>query len=406
MRDGGRGTTAGRARLRFRAGLMTGQVALALMLLAGSGLLVRSWLNVRAASPGFGADNALFFEVGLSSQDYPDRERAVQFHSDVAARISALPGVDNVAYATCLPLDGYCWGESVLPDGDVDAERVVVSMRRVSPAFFDALELPLVSGRPFTSGAPVDEVVLSEEAARRLFPEGGAVGRRIGYGSASDAQWFPVVGVAADAATTSVMEDSPEPVFYLPIRDNRVQTVGLHRMSFIVRTAGDPAALAPAVRSVIHDIDARTAVARVRTLADVLAADRAQIALATVLLVLAAGVALLLGALGIYAVFAYVVGRRTAEFGLRLALGARASHVFRIVFRQAGIITLSGFVLGLAGAAVLTRSLATLLFGVQPLDAGVFGLASVILLAIACMAAFLPARRASRLHPVEALRLD
>jgi len=409
LRDGGRGTTAGRARLRFRAGLMAGQVALALMLLAGSGLLVRSWLNVRGTSPGFHADNALFFEVGLSSGDYPDRERQALFHTEVAARIAALPGVDAVAFATCLPLDGYCWGEGVVPEGGAAGERVVVSMRRVSAGFFAALELPLVAGRSFTTdaGPGADEVVLSERAAKRLFPDGSAVGRQVGYGSGGpDAQWMRVVGVAADAATTSVMESSPELVVYLPIRDARLETVSLNRMSFIVRAGREPSAVAISVRTVIREIDAQTAVARVRTLADVLAADRAQIALATVLLVLAAAIALLLGAIGIYAVFTYVVGRRTAEFGLRLALGARATHVFRTIFRQAGVITLTGFAFGMAGAAALTRSLATLLFGVQPLDAGVFLLASVILLTIAFAAAFVPARRAWRLQPVQAMRQE
>jgi predicted permease len=413
LREWSRGATAGQGRLRLRSVLMAGQVALALMLVAGAGLLVRSWLHVRAASPGFYADDALFLDVGLSPVDYATREEAAIFHEQLAGRIRALPAVRGVSYATCLPLDGYCWGEQVAPDAASAAAGVapvVVSMRRVSPGFFSALELPLVDGRAFTDAeraARADVVVLSEETAKRLFPDGSPVGRRVAPGDGGpDAQWYTVIGVAADAATVSVMEQVPELVFYLPIRDSGDAGVTIHSMSCAVRTSGDPLAVLPGIRSIVGDLDPDLALANVRTLDAVLADDRAAVSFTTVLLLVAAVVGLMLGALGIYAVVSWVVGRRTAEIGLRLALGARATDVLRIVFRQAGIATAAGLIAGIFAGAVLARLLTSMLHGVRALDGAVFASASLVLILVAAGAAAVPASRAWRLRPVDALRSE
>jgi predicted permease len=415
LRDGGRSVTAGRARLRFRGALMACQVALALMLLAGSGLLLRSYLHVREADTGFRTRDALLFSIGLSTRDFPTRERAEQFHDELAQRVAALPGVRSVGFGTCLPLDGYCWGERASAEGaslaNEEEAGTVVSMRRVSPGFFTALQLPMVAGRPFLPDdhdTRVDVVVLSRATAQRLFPGQDAVGRRVTIGGGSDGQPYTVVGVAADAPSRSVTETAPELVFYLPIRDARDNegTVTIHGMRFVVRTEGDPAPLLPAIRAIVQQLDPGTALANARTLQEVLASDRANITFTTALLLLAAVVAMMLGGLGIYAVVSHVVGRRTAEIGLRLALGAGIGDVLRIVFRQAGLVTLIGVIAGLAGAALLTRSLSSLLFGVAPLDAGVFLLATVALLLVAACATALPARRAWRLRPLDALRVE
>jgi predicted permease len=410
--DGGRGSTASRARLRFRSFLMAGQVALALMLLAGSGLLVRSYLRVRDASPGFTARNVLFFDVGLTASGYGTKAAAAQFHDRLADRIGALPGVERVGIATCLPFDGYCWGEGITIDGESRSEENSpnVSMRRVSPGFFETLQLPMVAGRAFTAEdarARADVVVLSEATARRFFGNADPIGRRVTIGDGG-LQWYTIVGVATDAASHSVMEAARELVFYLPIRDSRddPRTVSIHGMRFLVRTSGAPEELAPAVRAIVGELDPGLALDRVRTLDSILAADRAPVAFTAGLLLIAGGVALLLGALGIHAVVSYVVGRRTAEIGLRLALGARAGHVLGMVFRQAGAATLAGVVIGLAGAALLTRLLTSQLFGVEPLDPAVFAAATGLLLVAAFSAAAIPARRASRLRPLDALRVE
>jgi putative ABC transport system permease protein len=409
LREESRSSTAGRARLRFRAVLMAGQVALAMMLIAAAGLLLRSHANARSANPGFAARDVLFFDIALPFQSYPERDAATVFYQRVLDRVSGLPSVEGAAMATCVPMDGYCWGESMLAEHSdpVAADGgPVVSLRRVSPGYFGALDLPVLAGRTFLpDDARDDVVVLGREAARRLFPDGEAVGRRVTPGSGdAEGQWFTVVGVVADVATRSVMEASPEPAVYLPIRDTRDATVTLHRMIYIVRTAGNPGGLVPAVRAAVRELDAEVAVARARTLRDVLAADRAIISFGTMLLVIAGGVALVLGALGIYAVFSYVVGRRTTEIGVRLALGASAADVAGLVLRQAAIVTAVGAVVGLMGAAALTRTLSSLLFGVRPLDALVFMVSTVLLLVVALAAAAIPARRAWRLRPVEALR--
>jgi putative ABC transport system permease protein len=414
LRDGGRSTTAGRTRMRVRALLMAGQVALALMLLAGAGLLLRSYAHVRAASPGFDARNVLFFGLQRSNADRSP-ETAHTFHADLAERIRALPGVQSVGLATCVPFDGYCWGEGVFRedrDPAVEGNEVVVSMRRVSAGYFDALRIPMVGGRPFSASdeaVHADVVVLSEAVAAQLFPNEDPIGRRVAPGGGgANAHWYTVVGVVADVATKSVMESSPEPVFYLPLMDSRPDRgmVDINTMTYTVRTDADPVAIVPAIRSIIAADAPDVPMARVRTLDSMLAADRGRIAFATVLLVLAATVALLLGAVGIHAVFSYVISRRTAEIGLRLALGASAGDVLRIVLAQAGTVTLVGTVAGLAAAAGLTRLLSSLLFGVEPLDAGVFIAATSILLLVALLAAVLPARRAWRLRPVDALRTE
>jgi putative ABC transport system permease protein len=412
LRDGGRNATAGRARLRLRAALMAGQVALALMLLAGAGLLVRSYAHVRQTSPGFAERNVLFF--GILRPDNADRtHRASEaFHIGLANRVAALPGVQTVGLTTCVPLDGYCWGESVIREDGESEAALVVSMRRVSASYFGALQVPIIAGRPFVpedEARVADVVVLSNAVAQRLFPGEDPVGRRIAPGgSRANAQWFTVVGVAGDIATRSVMEGTPELVFYLPITDSRPGEgpVWIGHMNYAVRTEADPATLIPMVHAAVSEMHPDVPLARVRTIEQMLAADRAQIAFTAALLLLAAFVSLVLGAIGIYAVFSYVVGRRTAEIGLRLALGASARDVLGIILRQAGGVTLVGVVVGLVSAALLTRLLSSLLFGVQPLDAGVFAVATGLLLLVAFGAAALPARRAWRLRPVDALRVE
>jgi putative ABC transport system permease protein len=407
LRDGGRNATAGRARLRLRAALMAGQVALALMLLAGAGLLVRSYLHVRETSPGFHARNVLFFGILR-----PDHEASETFHAGIAERIAELPGVQSVGLTTCVPLDGYCWGESVVRENSEPGSALVVSMRRVSAGYFDALQVPIIAGRPFLPADEVsdaDVVVLSDAVAKRLFPGEDPVGQRVSPGDGrTNARWFTVVGVARDVATRSVMESTPELVFYLPVTDSYAGNgpVSIHQMNFAIRTEADPATLIPMIRAAISELQPSVPLSRVRTVEQMLADDRAQIAFTTVLLLLAATVALVLGAVGIYAVFSYVIGRRTAEIGLRLALGASARDVLGIILRQAGVVTLIGVGAGLLAAASLTRLLSNLLFGVQPLDAGVFSIATALLLLVAFGAAALPARRAWRLRPVDALRVE
>jgi predicted permease len=411
LRDGSRSATASRGRLRLRSALMAAQVALAVMLVAGAGLLVRSWQHVRAADPGFAARSVLFFDVGLTPADHPTRESAASFHERMRDRLEGLPRVRTASFATCLPLHGYCWGDSVVPDSDPGGTSpVIVSMRRVSTAFFETLELPLTQGRAFTDAdvaARSNVVVLSEATARRLFPEGNAVGRRVALGGgAAEGQQYTVIGIARDAATESVVETESELVFYMPMRDAQDGSVSIHYVSFLVATEGDPSSLLPGIRALVQELDPNLAIANIRTLESVLAGDRASIAFTTVLLLVAALVALVLGAFGIYAVVAWVVGRRTAEIGLRLALGARAPDVMVIVFRQAGNATAIGLLVGLLSAALLARVLSSLLFGVEPIDATVFGLAAFVLVIVAASAAAVPARRAWRLRPSEALRVE
>lgn len=420
LRDGGRGMTAGAARLRLRTLLLGIQVALALALLASAGLLVRSHAAIRAASPGFAARDVLLFDVGLPVTAYRSRAEADAFWAGVRERIAALPGVRAVAVASCPPLRGFCWGESArradapsaTPDGNL-----TMQMKRVSAEFFDVLQLPLVFGRAFD--ATGDVAVLSVEAARRIFGTDDPIGRRIVPGWDADEgpragggvdrgrrPGYTVVGVVADAATTRVTEASPDPVVYLPLRDAGDGGVSIHDMTVLVRTDGDPAALVPAVRSMVAELDPRLPLSRVRTLEEMLAADRAPVTFATVLLSTAGIVALLLGALGIHAVFSWVVGRRTSEIAVRRALGASARDILAILFRQTVPAALIGLVAGTVAAIALGRVFASLLYRVDPLDAGVLAGSAAVLLLIAVAAAAGPARRAWKLRPIDALRAE
>lgn len=259
---------------------------------------------------------------------------------------------------------------------------------------FTTLQLPILNGRGFTAqdhAGAADVVVLGAETARCLFGERDPIGRRITPGDDADpnAQWFTVIGVAADIPTGSVLDAARDPMLYLPLRDSGddPRSVGLVPATLLVRANADPSALAPAIRGIIDEADATVAPSRIRTLDQVLMEDRATLSFATLLLVFAGSMGLALSALGVYAVFAFSIARRAHEFGLRVALGASASDIAGIVFRQAGAITLAGVVVDLAAAAATTRLLGSLLFGVSPLDPATLAAATLLLLATAALRA-------------------
>lgn len=401
-------STASRGRLRARSILVATQVALALILLIGSGLLVRTFRELRAVDPGFSTRRALTFEIGLPPTRYPTQDDERRFHDALLTRLAALPGVQSAgAVGQCLPLsDNMCWGDTLeaedrpTPQGQVPP---VTGARVVSGDYFRTMGIG-VRGRPFAAsdetGPPV--AILSEAAAEAYFPDDDAIGRRVRFGK--DLPWHTVVGVARNVRGRLASHDF-ERVIYLPVSAAEEAGPPPSHLIYVLRTAlaVPPTSLAPAVRRTVAGMDPAIPVADMRTLAAVMAQATAPTAFALALIGLAALMALLLGAVGVYAVVAYSVSRRTSEIGVRMALGANARDVRRMVLRQGGVVVLAGVALGLAGAVALTRLMTGMLFGVSPLDPLSYILLTAVMLAGAGLALYLPARRASRVDPMAAL---
>ena len=422
LHSGGRAQTASRGRHRLRHALMGAQVALALVLLVFSGLMVRSFQNLRAMDPGFNPHSALTFRVGLPARDYPDRAAVVAAHHALLDRLAALPGVTAASATSCLPL---------VKEPTASATRCSWTDGRSRPTRFlppsrSAPWLPSTS-RPSASGCvrgrgidrhDVDRatpvVVINQALARAYFPDQDPIGQRIASSGWHAPIWLTIVGIAANTPSATLVEPRPLPAVYMPMSlargpETPVSALigpGISVMSYVLRTATPPRDLVPAVRRSIREVDANLPIVQVRTLQDMLDEASAHMAFTMVLLAIAAAVALMLGAIGIYGVMSYIVSQRRAEIGLRLALGAEPRRVVGMIVRQGGIVTIAGVVAGLAAALAGSRVLGSLLYGVSARDPGVFAATTLALLAVALFACWLPARRAARLNPLDALRAD
>ncbi|MHB1223780.1 MAG: ABC transporter permease [Gemmatimonadaceae bacterium] len=405
LKEGARGASAGAAG-RLRNGLVLGEVAVALLLLVGAGLLMRSFQRLTEVDVGFDARGVLTYELLLPRARFPEPAQLPQFYDRLLESSRALPGVQAAAVADGVPMGGAGYitfaieGRTPPPDAGEDLQPFAVS-----PEHFAALGIPLRSGRLFTTGdagdAP-DVVVINEEMARRFFDGRDPVGRRITFGDPADtaATWRTVVGVVGNVAQEGVTA-APYPQLYLPIAQNPSRAVVVE-----LRTAGDPMALAAAARQVVRSMDAELPVTEMRTMEDRVAADLARPRINVVLIGIFAGVALLLAAVGIYGVISYTVVQRTREIGIRMALGANTEDVRRLVVRQGMTPVLGGIGIGLVAAVVASRLLRSLVYGVSTTDPLTFVLVALFLAAVALLATYLPARHATRVQPVIALRED
>lgn len=410
LRDGGRGSTDGRERHRARNVLVAGQLAMALVLLVGSGLMLRTFAELRSVSLGFEPEGVL--TVGVSLGERIEDEEAARFYQDVIERIAALPGVDAVGGANALPLqegsaNGGSFGIESRPRAE-DALPPVAMFKSVTEGYFETMAIPVVSGRTVSSSDHSDGsavVWINEAFASTFFPEGDAMGERLLFGASPDSTWSEIVGIVGDVRVFGIQEDI-RPLAYFPMLVGGQAASSLSRMGLVVRTAGDPLSLAEGVRGVVRDLDSRVPITRVRTMEKVVSESMAATSFTMTLLGIAAGVALLLGAVGLFGVISYVVGQRTREIGVRVALGAEAIDVQRMIVRQGVRVTAVGIVVGLAGAVALTRLLQSVLFGVSATDPLTFIAAPVLLVTVSLIAAWLPARRASRVDPVQALRAE
>jgi len=397
LKGGGRTATSGSGTLRLRSALVAAEVGLSAVLLVTGALLTTSFLRVLRADKGFRAPAVLAAEVQIPWLKYSQDEQRSQFHRRVVERLAAAPGVLSAGVSTQLPLQGETWIDVVSLPGDThpDWEKTSTNVRFISPDYLRTMGIPLRAGRPFNDNDPKTVVIVSERIAHLLWHGQDPVGRKIMDGD----QAREVVGVAVD-----VRADPDKPAvatIYRPYWDWAPRQVRL-----VARAAGDPRSIMGAMRAAVRSMDPDVPLAEVRTMQEVLEQSVAERRFQTLLASAFAATALLLAGLGIYGVVSYSVARRTNEMGIRIALGAQAGDVYRLVLRQAMTPVALGLVAGLAGAMAAGRVLASLLYEVLPNDPAAIGTAALLLAAVGLAASFTPARRALRADPVAALRQE
>jgi len=411
LKDAARGTSgAGRARLRRV--LVVAQVALALVLLTGAALLLRSFRAVLGVSPGFEPQGVLTAGLWLPQPNAPEtgpyfkHEARVATFTEMLRRLSALPGVTAAATTSLLPLSGVRGTGAFAIEGREggDGAPPVAQIFQVSAGYFDVLRIPLREGRVFTDAddaRAARSAVVNQAFARVNFPGQQTLGKRIRFGPLRNpGPWETIVGVVGDVKAEGLERDT-RPQIYRPI----LQVSGLAQ-NLVLRTDGDPALLAHAVRETVRSVDKDLPLYGVRTMEEVVGAALAERRFAALLLAFFAGSALLLAAVGIYGVMATTVHQRTHEIGVRMALGASSRRIVRLVLEQGAAMVAAGVLLGLAGAAAVSRLLTPLLYRVTPGDPWSFAAVAALLAAVALLAALVPALRASRVPPLVALRVD
>ena len=404
VRDG-RGS-AGRDRQRVRKTLIVAQIALALVMLTGSMLMLRSFQQLRSVDPGLEPTGAL--TMGVSMGDGVTRLEATQGYQRITDEAAALPGVAYAGVVNALPLDpdGTNGGSFLIesrPRAE-DAIPPVAFYSAVSAGYFEAIGTTLQQGRS-VERADIEQarpVVWVSESFARDFLDGNALGERIRPDNASD--WMEVVGVVRDVRTFGLREPI-RPMMYIPMTLS-IGTMQVASMTLVMRTDGDPAALAPAARAAVQRAEPNVPITTARTMSAVVRESMADTAFTTTILMIAAIVALALGAIGLYGVIGYIVAQRTQEIGVRIAIGATPREVRRMVLRDGLVLAFLGIVIGTAGAAVLTRTLESVLYEINRLDPLTFVVVPVVLLVTSAIAAWVPARRAAGIAPLEALRTD
>ena len=406
LKETGRSNTGSPRSRRLRGAFVVAEVALALVLLVGAGLMMKSFLRLQAVNPGFDPQNLLTMRVVLPRAKYPDDAKRVAFFRQAVERMRALPGVRSAAVVDYLPFAGLgsatgftIEGRPAPPAGNDQ----VTDVRMSDEHYFSAMNIPVVSGRTFTEQEAMENrhvVVINQALAHKYFPGTDPIGQRLVIDMKEKNEPDEVIGVVGDAKYMT-LETEPRAMVYWPHPQ-----LANSAMTIVLRTAGDPLSLAPTAQQVIQAIDKDQPVADVRTAASWIDESVARTRFGTLLLNVFAAVALLLAAVGLYGVMAYNVTQRTHEIGIRMALGARPVDVFKLVVGQGMLLALVGVALGLGGAFALTRLLVSLLYEVSATDPVVFAGLALLLAGVAFVACYVPARRATKVDPMVALRYE
>jgi len=414
LKEGGNQVGFGRSSAFFRSSLAAAQIALALVLLVGAGLLVNSYARLLAVDPGFEADGLLLMEVDLGDP-YPEGEQRAAFFAALLGNIESIPGVESASMVEYLLQDFAMWAPNVILEGADEETPPSFPAHVVGPAFIETMGMRLLRGRDFSTqdagGAP-PVVIVSESLARTLWSESDPVGQRMRISQSADAPWLTVVGVAADIRRGRVVYD-PQPELFVPFMQfpyfdwTQVLIRGEVGAGAIRGSAGgSPAALAGPLKQALLEADPKLPFDGVITMKERIASGLESSRASTFLALSFAVLSMVLAAGGIYGTMMYAVGQRTREIGIRVALGATSSSVVRLVVRQSMVIVGAGIIVGLVGALLLAGLLETAVFGISPTDPLTYLAVAAILGLVALVAAYLPARRASRVDPLTALRAD
>lgn len=404
--------SAGRNQGGFQRGglrnpLIVSEVALALLLSVGAGLMIKSFLRLQQVSPGFEANNLLTMNIALPRQKYSQPQQANAFFDQLAERIKTLPGVKSVGGIDPLPFSNSNVSTSFLIEGAPAvalADRPDVGERAVTPAYFETMGIPVLKGRSFTAQDRDNTphvIIVNEALASRYWPNQDVIGKRLGFeDDPSKQDWREIVGVVGNVKHKT-LEAEANPEVYFPY-----QQLPKNFMSVVVRTSSDPVSMIPAIRSQVFTIDKNQPVFDIMTMDQRLAKSVAASRFVMLLLGTFSVLALGLAAVGLYGAMAYLVTQRTQEIGLRMALGARRSDVFKLVIGKGMRLVIIGMAIGLVASLALTRVMGSLLFEVTPTDALTFVIVSVVLLTVALLACYIPARRATNVDPLTSLRYE
>lgn len=405
LRSGSRSYTEDRARLRSREWLVGLEVALSTVLLVVAALLGVSFFRVANVERGYRVDHVLTADLSIPSSRYQTDAQRALFHQRALEKLETLPGVRSAGLISSLPLKPQIWGDTVSKEGDTRprAERPPAQYRFISEHYFETMGVALRQGRfPTTSDQSHKVVLISESAAREVWPGENPLGKRLRNDPRPE--WVEVIGVVADVRTES-LEKQPEAMVYVPYWDGAYWQGGVWgNATYVIRTSQDPSTMATALRSAMHELDPDLPLANVLTMREILSESIGSRRFQTLLAGTFAGAALLLACLGIYGVISYSVARRTSEFGIRIALGAQASQVSVLVLRQGIQPVLGGLVAGVAAALAAGKLISGFLFGTESRDPVTISTVVFLLLLVAGLACWAPARRASRIDPMAALR--
>lgn len=405
MREGIRGS-AGPSSRRLNSALVAAQIALSVILLVGAGLLLKSFERMNEVNPGFRPENVLTMRISLPAREYAEPQQVVRFYEGMLERVRNLPGIESAAINTMPPFSGMSDADGYIVEGNEPKDGGVqpnAQRRRVSSKYFQTMGMSIIAGRDFSESDVDNEspvVIVDETFARRYWPEGDAIGKRIKWAWDIPIPWMTVVGVVSSIKHQSLIEEN-DPYIYQP---HTLEPS--HSMYLAVRATGDPAAATPAIRREIQKIDPNLPLYLVRPMTELIGQSLNSQRLTNMLLMSFALFAALLAAIGIYGVMSLNVASRTKEFGIRLALGAAPRDLLRSALKQSLKLIATGIVIGLAGALALTQTIKSLLFEVNAADPVVFICVALLLALVALAACYLPARRSAQVDPLVALRYE